>query len=309
MLTGGQARGRGIVRSAMAKPTFRERECRELLAFDEVRHRLGLGTRLQAGRREVAVADIIGSVGRVADFDGCFRPRHKRLREEIRARAATPAVVDKPISLLQVDHAFFVEDGHKRLSAAIAAGRKFVDANVDRFETRFHVEPGTTMASIRFTASERRFRKVTGLEVAVPRRRFPLSDPDGYLELQESVKAHTLDFSRAEGRLVAPDEGAVHWYETVFVPILELIDSTGACRLLESMTDADRFLLFRRGIDVPMEPGWKIPKAAAERGLQNVSTEERASRGRRLPSLPRRADTPATSLLAEELDRAREVTE
>ena len=112
----------------MATPTFRDRECRELLAFDEVRHRLGLGTRLPGGRREVAVADIIGSVGRVSDFDGCFRPRNRRLRDEIRARAASPAVVDMPLSLLQVDHAFFVEDGHKRLSAAIADGRRYVDA-------------------------------------------------------------------------------------------------------------------------------------------------------------------------------------
>jgi hypothetical protein len=290
----------------MAKPTFRDRDCRDLLAFDEVRHRLGLGTRVPDGRREIAVADIIGSVGRVADFDGCFRPRHKRLREEIRARAAVPEVVDTPLSLLQVDHAYFVEDGHKRLSAAIAAGRRFVDANVDRFETRFHVAPGTTMASIRVTASERRFRRVTGLEVAVPRRRFPLSDPDGYLELQESVKAHTLDFSRAEGRLVPPEEGALHWYETVFVPILGLIESSGACRLLESMTDADQFLLFRRGIDVPMEPGWKIPKAAADIGIRNVTAEDRSSRGPRIPrpSLPRRTDSRATTLLAEEADRA-----
>ena len=166
----------------MATATFRDRECRELLAFDEVRHRLGLGTRLPGGRREVVVADIIGSVGRVSDFDGCFRPRNRRLRDEIRARAASPAVVDMPLSLLQVDHAFFVEDGHKRLSAAIADGRRYVDANVDRFETRFHVAPGTTMASIRVTASERRFRNVTGLEAAAPGRRFPLSDPDGYLE-------------------------------------------------------------------------------------------------------------------------------
>jgi hypothetical protein len=275
----------------MAKPTFRDRDCRELLAFDEVRHRLGLGTRLPVGRREVAVADIIGSVGRAADFDGCFRPRNRRLRYEIDARAADPVVVDMPISLLQVDHAFFVEDGHKRLSTAIADGRREVDANVDRFETRFHVAPGTTMASIRVTARERRFRDVTGLEAAIPRRRFPLSDPDGYLELQESVKAHTLDFSRAEGRLVPPEEGALHWYETVFVPVLELIESTGMCELLESLTEADRFLLFRRGIDVPMLPGWRLPPVAAELGVENVRGRRRGLSAR-LGSLSRSGEQP-----------------
>jgi hypothetical protein len=285
----------------MVRPTFRDRECRDLLAFDEVRHRLGLGTRLPVGRREVAIADIIGSVGRVADFDGCFRPRHRKLRDEIRARAADPVVVDLPISLLQVDHAYFVEDGHKRLSAAIAGGRRFVDANVDRFETRFHVAPGTTMASIRVTASERRFRKVTGLEAAVPRRRFPLSDPDGYLELQESVKAHTLDLSRAEGRLLPAEEGARHWYDTVFVPVLDVIEATGASRLLESMTDADRFLLFRRGIDVPMEPGWTIPKAAVDRGLANVRGRPRGVRGR-LGTLTRSEERPVELLPQEPHD-------
>lgn len=286
----------------MATPTFRDRDCRELLAFDEVRHRLGLGTRLPVGRREVAVADIIGSVGRVADFDGCFRPRNRRLRDEIRARAAASAVIDVPISLLQVDHAYFVEDGHKRLSVAIAEGRRYVDANVDRFDTRFHVAPGTTMASIRVTARERRFRKVTGLEAAVPGRRFPLSDPDGYLELQESVKAHTLDFSRSEGRLVPAEEGARHWYETVFVPILELIESTGAGRLIESMTDADRFLLFRRGIDVPMLPGWRIPHAAAERGMENISDRAQGAGSKRLASLTRRPKPRHAPLLPEEVD-------
>ncbi len=194
----------------------------------------------------------------------------------------------------------FVEDGHKRLSAAIAGGRRYVDANVDQFETRFHVAPGTTMASIRVTARERRFRDVTGLEAAVPGRRFPLSDPDGYLELQESVKAHTLDFSRAEGRLVSASEGALHWYETVFVPIMELIQSTGLGQLLESMTEGDRFLLFRRGIDVPMLPGWRIPRAAAERGMENITDRTQVTRSKRLASLARRPKTRDAPLLPDE---------
>jgi hypothetical protein len=156
------------------------------------------------------------------------------------------------------------------------------------------------MASIRVTASERRFRKVTGLAEAVPGRRFPLTDPDGYLELQESVKAHTLDYSRAEGRLVSPEEGARHWYETVFVPVLELIESTGTCQLLESMTEPDRFLLFRRGIDVPMLPGWRIPQAATERGIENIRDRTQVTPSKRLASIARRPKPTKTPLLPEE---------
>jgi hypothetical protein len=287
----------------MAATKFRGRDCGELLPFEEVRRRLGLMTRLPVGRRDVPVDEIIGSVGRVGDFDGCFRPRGKVLRKAIADRAANPALIDMPISLIQVDHAYFVEDGHKRLSMAIAAGRRFIEADVDRFQTDLHLAPGSTMASIRATAQERRFRRVTGLDAAVPRCRFALSDPDGYLELQESVKAHTLDFSRAEGRLVPPEEGALHWYETVFIPILDILEANDALRLLETMTEGDRFLLFRRGLDGPMDKDWRIPTWAVEGGLANVRGLGR-SRGvrARLSSLGRTGDRPIELLPQERPD-------
>jgi hypothetical protein len=249
------------------------------------------------------VTEIIGSVGRVTDFDGCFRPRRKKLRTDIAERAANPNVIDMPVSLLQVDHAYFVEDGHKRLSIAIAAGRRFVEADVDRYQTDMHLAPGTTMASIRATSKERRFRRVTGLDVALPRRRFALSDPDGYLELQESVKAHTLDYSRSIGRLVSSEEGARHWYDTVFAPVLQILESNGALRLLETMTDADRFLLFRRGLDGPMDRDWQIPAWAVEGGLANVRGRSRQGGVRgRLASLARTSDRPAELLPQEPRD-------
>jgi hypothetical protein len=155
-----------------------------------------------------------------------------------------------------------------------------VDADIDRFETELHLASGTTLASIRATGRERRFRRVTGLAVALPRRRFALSDPDDYMELEESVKAHTLDLSHAEGRLLAPEEGARHWYETVFEPVMQIIETCGGDRLLASMTDADRFLLFRRGIDVSMGHDWSIPDRAIEVGTKNVQAGRRGLRGR-----------------------------
>jgi hypothetical protein len=284
----------------MVKAGLRACDRPDLLGFDEVRRRLGLGTRLPVGRREVAVSDIIGSVGRVADFDGCFRPRNSKLRKAIADRAANPTVIDRPIALFQVDHAFFVEDGHKRLSMAIAAGRKEVEADVDRFETELHLASGTTMASIRATGRERRFRRVTGLASALPRRRFALSDPDDYLELEESVKAHTLDLSHAEGRLLGPEEGARHWYDTVFKPVMDVIENVGSDRLLSSMTDADRFLLFRRGIDVSMGHDWSIPQRAIDVGTENVRSRARRGWPNRLRPTPRSSTRRGAPLLPHE---------
>ena len=271
--------------------------------FEEVRRRLGLGTRLKVGRREVAIADIVGSVGRAGDFDGCFRPRTAQLRKAIRERSTSAGVIDQPISLIQVDHAYFVDDGHKRLSMAIAAGRQEVDADVDRFETELHLAPGATMESIRATGRERRFREVTGLAAACPGTRFALTDSDGYLELEESVKAHTLDMSHTEGRLLSKEEGARHWYDTVYRAVLEIAERRRVSRLLESTTDADRFLLFRRGFEGPMDLGWRVPQRIVERGLANLDANlppRRTGALGRLQSLPGRSPRRGPELLPQE---------
>ena len=242
-----------------------------LLEFDDVQRLLRLGTRLPGERREVPLTEIVGSVNRSHDFDTRFRPRTRRLRTLIRELAeARPDVADLPISLLQVDHAYFVEDGHKRLAIAAAAGRTFIDADVDRYETRFHVDSTTTRDEIEATDAETRFREVSGLAGAAPGERFPLSDRDGYLELAESVKAHAYDLSRDQGRVTAAEEAAGHWLELVFRPVVGLARSTECARLLDSATDADLFLLFRRGISGPMDPGWQVPAAAAQRGFENL---------------------------------------
>jgi hypothetical protein len=278
----------------------RGRDCPDLLVFEEVRRRLGLGTRLTVGRLEVPIASIVGSVGRSADFDGCFRPKNARLRKEIRDRATDPAVKDLPVRLLQVDHAYFVEDGHKRLSMAIADGRSEVDADVDRFETSFHVAPGTTMDTIRVTARERRFRETTGLAAAVPNERFPLTDPDGYLELEESVKAHTLDLSYSAGRLLSAEEGARHWYDAVYRQVLAVAEASAASALLASTTAADRYMLFRKGFDAPMDLDWRIPERHLERGRANLAERTPGRLAGRVSGIGRRGGRRPVELLETE---------
>ena len=265
----------------MSERTARRPPDAGLLAFDDVHRRLHLGTRLPGERREVPIAEIVGSVNRSHDFDARFRPRTRRLQRLIAdLRRLRPDVADLPVSLLQVDHAYFVEDGHKRLAIAAAAGRTFIDADVDRFETRFHVDPTTTSDELAGTSAETRFREATGLDVAAPSERFLLSDLDCYLELAESVKAHAYDFSRDQGRIVPPGEAAAPWLELVFRPAVAIARSSDGARLLDSATDADLFLIFRRGVTEPMDPGWQVPATIASRGAANVRAAAPSGLGR-----------------------------
>jgi hypothetical protein len=251
--------------------------CGELLAFEEVTRLLGLGTRVDGGREEISLLDIVGSVGRVREFDGCFRPRTVRLRRVLdQIRSTRPEAADTAISVYRVDQAYFVLDGHKRVSLAISEGREFIDADVTVFPTRFHVDASTTMRTVRATHEEMRFRQITGLAEAVPEARFPLSDPTGYLELMESVAAHAYDLSEERGAVVPRAEAAGHWHAVIFEPCMRIAESANVAGLLSSMTNADLFLLLRRGITDPMEQGWRIPEAAAAQARRNLRRAKRS---------------------------------
>ena len=249
--------------------------CGELLEFEDVRHRLQLGPRRDIGTQEIAVSQVIGSVSRAHEFDGCFRPRTQRLRRLLnQIKQANPNAADTPILVYQVDHAYFVVDGHKRLSLAVEEGREAIDAEVGRFSSRFHVSSDTTMADIRATEREHRFRQVTGLDVAVPDERFPLGDVDGYLELEESLKSHAYDLSRDQGRVVPAPEAARHWYDYVYRAVVKIALDSGVGRLLSSSTEPELFLILRRGSHGPMDPGWQIPQAFVDKSVKRLRASD-----------------------------------
>ena len=253
----------------------RSSDCGSLLEFEEVRRRLQLGTRVDVGVEEIAVEQVIGSMGRAHEFDGCFRPRTQRLRRVLdQIKAARPNAADLPISVYQVDHAYFVVDGHKRMALAIEEGREMIDADVGRFASRFHVAGGTTMQQIQVTAREARFRQVTGLDVALPDVRFPLGDIDGYLDLEESLKAHAYDLSREQGRLVPPAEAARHWYEHIYRAAVEIALSSRIARLLSTSTEPELFLMVRRGSHGPLDPDWQVPPSFVEYSVDRLRESE-----------------------------------
>lgn len=86
------------------------------------------------GTRLVPVNEIIGSAstGRCADFDADFRPinPHNEARWVAVAAARYRERRLPPVSLIQIGGAYFVEDGHHRISVAGALGDQAIEALV-----------------------------------------------------------------------------------------------------------------------------------------------------------------------------------
>ncbi|MEA2651801.1 MAG: hypothetical protein QOI85_1522 [Chloroflexota bacterium] len=223
------------------------RDCGDLLMFEEVRRRLHLGAPVVEGTETIRVDDVVGTVGRGADFDGCFRPREPRLATRIREiRLRNPNAFNEPIDVIRVDRAYFVADGHKRVSIAKETGVEFIDARVSRAPSMYEVAPGVDADSIDRTSREQQFREETGLMAAVPGARFAVSETVGYPELQEALESYAYELSQRLGRLLSREEGAALWYECVYRPTVTAAQEARLPELLSVWTEADLFLALHK---------------------------------------------------------------
>jgi hypothetical protein len=223
-----------------------ETDCGPLLELGMVQRQLRLGAPIEEGVETIAVAQIVGSVNRVRDFDGCFRPLRPALKKRIaEIEAAAPPAMDEPIQVVRIDRAYFVADGHKRVAIARQVGREFIDARVSRCPSPYALTAEVEGDAIERTAREGEFRRHSGIGEAVPDTRFALTDISGYGELLLAVQGYAYDRVLVTGRPLRAGEAARLWYEEKYLPtVAGGRDAVGG--LLESCTDADVFLMLHR---------------------------------------------------------------
>jgi hypothetical protein len=88
------------------------------------------------GLRTVPLASIIGSEGRSRDFDAGFNPGQSTTLERWLSvyAAASQGIGLPPVVLIEIRGAYFVRDGHHRISVARRLGKIDVDAEVTSWD-------------------------------------------------------------------------------------------------------------------------------------------------------------------------------
>ena len=88
------------------------------------------------GVQNVPIARVQGSEGRCQDFDAAFHPTHNRTQERWVSIAVAQIleIALPPVELIQVGDAYYVRDGHHRISVAKALGQLVVEAQVTVWE-------------------------------------------------------------------------------------------------------------------------------------------------------------------------------
>jgi hypothetical protein len=102
--------------------------------------------RHSVGLQVVPIRQILGSEGRGDMFDAAFHPirTHTELRWRHVARAGLAGVTLPPVELIRIGEAYFVRDGHHRISVARALGQKEIDAVVTVWQVEQQPAPDAT---------------------------------------------------------------------------------------------------------------------------------------------------------------------
>ncbi len=161
-----RARRRARLRAIVAR-IRREHVSNKLLSFDDIRREVAANNRLQRGTRVVEVEEIVGSVGRWDEFDRSFLPArasvgHKWKRID---RAFHRAEDLPPVKLYKVEEAYFVVDGHHRVSVARYHDVPTLEAAVVEFHPQLPAAPAPATSK-----SEDRTRNAGGVITLTPSR-------------------------------------------------------------------------------------------------------------------------------------------
>jgi hypothetical protein len=104
-----------------------------LLSFADARRELDLVGQRYIGIRAIPIERVVGSVDRWSDFDRSFRPTCRMQRDRVaELRRVFTEREFPPVSVYELDGAYFVLDGHHRLALARERGMLDIDAEVTR---------------------------------------------------------------------------------------------------------------------------------------------------------------------------------
>jgi len=240
-----QARQTAFAQDVLAALTRRPAD---LLPFGEVRQKLGLRNAHYLGLQDVPLDQIVGSVGRYRDFTRAFFPRQEDLQDRWQRIdwLVTGGMGLPPIELYKVGQAYFVHDGHHRVSVARQHRAPTIQAHVWEYETRVPLEPDTDITDLWGKAARAAFLEHTNLDRLCPDVHIELTQPDGYEELLYEIETFQLILSRIDKEQVPFDQAVKLWCEIHYTPIIEIIRQQNVLQEFHQRTEADLFLWVRR---------------------------------------------------------------
>ena len=251
----------------------------DLLPYDEISTKLRAVSQTDRGLQQVPLKDIVGSVSRLQDFDRNFLP----LRDDdiyrwagVKTAMTSPHSTGvPPISLYQIGDAYFVLDGNHRVSIAKEMGMETIEAYVTEIKTKVPISSNLTSDELILKTAYVNFLEDTQIDHFLPGVDFSLHLVENYPLLKEHITVHQYYMGIENKRPVSFEEAALHWFDTVYSPVITIIESSGLHHAFRDLTLTDLYLwlldqqnTLQEDLGIDVRPENVLDYAADKEGIQ-----------------------------------------
>lgn len=215
-----------------------------LLSYDDIKEKLHVGGPIYRGMHTVLVEDIVGSLNRYHEFDRVFLPASDKLAQRWQSvnRAFYEEISLPPVVLYKVGQVYFVVDGHHRVSVAREQGQIYIEAEVRECATRVNLTPNIRLEDLEILGTKVNFLERTSLDSLRPDANIKVTIPDGFDRMLEHIAVHRYFMGLDLKRDISEEEAITHWYDTVYMPVINVIRETAILKEFPGKTEADLYL-------------------------------------------------------------------
>ena len=260
-----RARRQATLQQILARLTGRSVD---LLSYDEVRRKLQARQEGASRLKDIPLDAIVGSVGRYADFTRSFLPRRDSDQDRwARVKVATTDLSGlPPIEVYQIGQVYFVRDGNHRVSVARQLGATHIQAYVTQVHAKVPISPDVQPDDLILKAGYVQFLKRTHLDELRPGADLSVTAPGQDEVLLEHIDVHRYFMGLEQQREIPYEEAVAHFYDTVYLPIAQVIRERGILRDFPGRTETDLYLwISEHRAQLADTLGWDIkPETAAD---------------------------------------------
>jgi hypothetical protein len=243
-----------------------------LLSLQEVKALLRPDAETYRGLKVVPIVKIVGSEGRYQDFNRFFLPRHNRLKGRwMRVDTAHHQdIILPPVTLYELGGLYFVRDGNHRVSVGKMQGVEFIDAEVISLQSRIDLKPGMSREELRRAViglEKAEFFKHTRLEGLRPNAEINFTATGRFDEIIRHINGHKYYLNLSKKEELSFEEAMLSWYDTVYLPIANLIEEEHLLRAFPGRTVSDLYVWIVRHWDELKKKygqGFPLEQAARE---------------------------------------------
>jgi len=244
------------------------RRSTRLLPFDEVKDKLEIWFVQDLGIQIVSIDSIVGSESRYQSFTRYFLPLKEDLRE--RWKKVVQAYYSRlnlpPVELYKVRDAYFVKDGHHRVSVARTKGVRNIEARVYEYECDVPLDEEINIEKLAIQETYHQFLKDTQLSTNRPHLKLQLTLLGGYPILMDHIQTHKYYLEKERKEEIPLSEAAWSWYDNVYTPLASIIRKNRIIRQFPHRTETDFYLwMIQHRRQLINEHGWKVePESIVE---------------------------------------------